>query len=64
MNAFHHVVQQRVDREGFRFGSAEPGEQTIYVSGQVETRSGQQSSYAAPEGIRLRVKAKTAAAGN
>jgi hypothetical protein len=34
---------------------AEAGEQTIYVSGQVETRSPQQSSYAAPEGIRLRV---------
>jgi hypothetical protein len=42
--------------------TAEPGEQTIYVSGQVETRSGQQSSYAAPEGIRLRVKAKAATA--
>lgn len=38
--------------------TAQPGEQTIYVSGQVETRSGQQSSYAAPEGIRLRVIAK------
>jgi hypothetical protein len=37
---------------------AQPVEQTIYVAGQVETRSGQQSSYAAPEGIRLRVKAK------
>jgi hypothetical protein len=34
---------------------AEAGEQTIYVAGQVETRSGQQSSYAAREGIRLRV---------
>jgi hypothetical protein len=42
--------------------TAEPDEQTIYVSGQVETRSGQQSSYAAPEGIRLRVKAKAATA--
>ena len=41
--------------------SAEPGEQMIYVSGQVETRSGQQSSYAAPEGIRLVVKPKAAA---
>jgi hypothetical protein len=37
---------------------AQPVEQAIYVSGQVETRSGQQSSYAAPEGIRLRVKGK------
>jgi hypothetical protein len=42
--------------------TAEPGEQLIYVAGQVETRSGQQSSYAAPEAIRLRVKAKPAAA--
>jgi hypothetical protein len=41
--------------------SAEAGEQTIYVSGQVETRSGQQSSYAAPEGIRLVVKPKVTA---
>jgi hypothetical protein len=41
---------------------AEPGEQLIYISGQVETRSGQQSSYAAPEPIRLRVKAKAAIA--
>ncbi len=38
--------------------TAEPADQTIYVSGQIETRSGQQSSYAAPEGIRVRVKAK------
>jgi hypothetical protein len=37
---------------------AQPGEQTIYLSGQVETRSPQQSSYAAPEGIRLRVTKK------
>lgn len=36
--------------------SAEPVDQLIYVSGQIETRSGQQSSYAAPEAIRLRVK--------
>ncbi|HEY1336076.1 MAG TPA: hypothetical protein VGF59_01135 [Bryobacteraceae bacterium] len=38
--------------------TAEPADQTIYVSGQIETRSGQQSSYAAPEGIRVRVTAK------
>ncbi len=35
--------------------SAEPVDQLIYVSGAIETRSGQQSSYAAPEAIRLRV---------
>ncbi len=35
--------------------SAEAGEQLIYVSGQVETRSGQPSSYAAPQAIRLKV---------
>jgi hypothetical protein len=40
--------------------TAQAGEQLIYVSGQVETRSGQQSSYAAPEGVRLRVGEKTA----
>jgi hypothetical protein len=37
---------------------AEAGEQLIYVAGQVETRSGQQASYAAPQAIRLRVMAK------
>jgi hypothetical protein len=36
--------------------SAEPVDQWIYISGAVETRSGQQSSYAAPEAIHLRVK--------
>jgi len=35
--------------------SAEPGEQLVYVSGQIETRSGQQSSYAAPQAVRLKV---------
>ena len=35
--------------------TAEPGDQLIYVSGAVETRSGQPSSYAAPEAIRLHV---------
>uniref|UniRef100_Q01UL2 Peptidase C-terminal archaeal/bacterial domain-containing protein n=1 Tax=Solibacter usitatus (strain Ellin6076) TaxID=234267 RepID=Q01UL2_SOLUE len=34
---------------------AEPGDQLIYVSGAVETRSGQPSSYAAPEAIKLHV---------
>jgi hypothetical protein len=36
--------------------SAEPVDQLIYVSGAVETRSGQQSSYISPEPIRLHVK--------
>jgi hypothetical protein len=35
--------------------SAEPVDQLIYVSGAIETRSGQQSSYAAPQAIRLHV---------
>jgi hypothetical protein len=39
---------------------AEAGEQSIYISGAVETRSGQQSSYAVPEAIRLRIVRKTA----
>ncbi len=38
--------------------SAEPVDQLIYVAGAVETRSGQQASYASPEPIRLHVKAK------
>ncbi|MDX1983296.1 MAG: hypothetical protein SFV51_23700, partial [Bryobacteraceae bacterium] len=38
--------------------SAEPVEQVIYLSGRVETRSPQQSSYAAPQSIRLVVKPK------
>jgi hypothetical protein len=42
--------------------NAEPVDQLIYVSGAIETRSGQQNSYAAPQAIRLRVKAKTAVA--
>jgi hypothetical protein len=42
--------------------TAEPGEQLIYVAGKVETRSNLDSSYAAPEAIRLRiVPAKSAA---
>jgi hypothetical protein len=36
---------------------AQPGEQWIYVSGAVETRSPQMSSYAAPQPIKLRVVA-------
>jgi hypothetical protein len=42
--------------------NAEPVDQLIYVSGAIETRSGQQNSYAAPQAIRLRVKAKAAVA--
>src|SRR5262249_31146978 len=37
---------------------AQPIDQLIYVSGVVETRSGQQSSYASPEPILLHVRAK------
>jgi len=37
--------------------NAAPADQLIYVGAVVETRSGQQSSYAAPEAIRLRVLA-------
>jgi hypothetical protein len=33
-------------------------DQFIYVSGAIETRSGQQSSYAAPQAIRLQVASK------
>ena len=35
--------------------NAEPVDQLIYVAGTVETRSGQQSSYASPDAIHLRV---------
>jgi hypothetical protein len=40
--------------------TAEPVDQLIYVSGAVETRSGQPASYAAPEAIRLHVVGKGA----
>jgi hypothetical protein len=39
--------------------NAEPVDQLIYVSGAIETRSGQQNSYAAPQAIRLHVKSTT-----
>ncbi len=42
--------------------NAEPVDQLIYVSGAIETRSGQQNSYAAPQAIRLHVKARVASA--
>jgi hypothetical protein len=38
--------------------NAEPVDQLIYVSGQIETRSGQQNSYAAPQPIRLHIISK------
>ncbi len=41
--------------------SAEPVEQVIYVAGSVETRSPQQSVYAAPQPIKLRVKPRSVA---
>jgi hypothetical protein len=42
--------------------NAEPVDQLIYVSGAIETRSGQQNSYAAPQAIRLHVKLPSASA--
>ena len=42
--------------------AAEPVDQLIYVSGAVETRSGQPSSYAAPEAIKLHVAGPAAVA--
>ena len=38
--------------------NAEPVDQLIYVSGFIETRSGQQNSYAAPQPIRLHIKSR------
>jgi hypothetical protein len=40
--------------------NAEPIQQLIYVAGDIETRSGLQSVYAAPQAILLKVKARTA----
>jgi hypothetical protein len=42
--------------------NAEPVDQLIYVSGAIETRSGQQNSYAAPQPIRLHIKPRAAVA--
>ena len=42
--------------------NAEPVDQLIYVSGVIETRSGQQNSYAAPQAILLHVKAPSVSA--
>ena len=55
------LINEDESRRSFKIEAlpmAEPGEQLIYVSGAVETRSVQQSSYASPEPIRLRVIAK------
>ncbi|MEZ5353126.1 MAG: hypothetical protein R2762_10865 [Bryobacteraceae bacterium] len=41
--------------------NAEPVEGYVYVSGRVETRSGQQNSYASPEAVLVRVKGRLAA---
>ena len=42
--------------------NAAPVEQDIYVAAKVETRSPLDSSFAAPQAIRLKVKPKTIAA--
>jgi hypothetical protein len=42
--------------------NAEPVDQLIYVSGAIETRSGQQNSYASPQAIHLHVKSRGALA--
>jgi hypothetical protein len=57
------LITEEEQRRSFQIEalpSAEPVEQIIYVSGKVETRSPQESSYAAPQAIRLKVKPKTA----
>lgn len=59
------LVNENESRRSFTIDAlpnAEPVDQLIYVAGAIETRSGQQNSYAAPQAIRLRVKAKTAVA--
>ena len=55
------LINENEARRGFTIEAlpmAEPGDQLVYVSGVVETRSGQQSSYASPEPILLHVKPK------
>jgi len=42
--------------------NAEPVDQLIYVAGEIETRSGQQNSYAAPQAIRLHIKPRAVSA--
>jgi hypothetical protein len=59
------LVNEDESRRSFTIDAlpnAEPVDQLIYVSGSIETRSGQQNSYAAPQAIRLRVKAPSARA--
>ena len=61
------LINESESRRGFTLEalpSCEPIDQLIYVSGAIETRSSQQSSYASLEPVRLHVRAKqtTAAA--
>ena len=54
------LLQENESERSFRLmalPNAEPVEGYIYISGKVETRSGQQNSYAAAEPILVRVKA-------
>lgn len=54
------LIQEDESERSFRIWAlpnAEPVEGYIYISGRVETRSGQQNSYAATEPILVRVKA-------
>jgi len=44
--------------------TVEPVEQWIYVASLIETRSGQASSYASPQAIRLHVMPKASAAAS
>ncbi len=56
------LINETEDRRSFRIEalpSADPIEQWIYVAANVETRSNLPTSYAAPEPILLRVRAKT-----
>jgi hypothetical protein len=55
------LVTEDESRRSFKLEAlptAEPGDQLIYVSGSVETRSPQASSYASPQAILLHVKAR------
>ena len=54
------LLQENETERSFRLlalPNAQPVEGYIYISGKVETRSGQQNSYAAMEPILVRVKA-------
>ena len=53
------LIQEDESERSFRLlalPNAKPVEGYIYISGRVETRSGQQNSYAATEPILVRVK--------